>query len=46
MTRYSLYAMDASMVSRGRATAAWAEADRIEALVLQTAYVGALKEIG
>jgi len=46
MNGYRLHLLHAAMVSRGRAEAAWDEADWIEALVLQEDVVDALKKIG
>ena len=46
MTEYRFHVLRAALVSREEAKAAWDEADRIEALVLQEGILDALKKIG
>ncbi len=46
MTGYRLHVLRLTTVSRERAKAAWDEADRIEAMVLQEGVLDALKKIG
>ncbi len=46
MTDYRLYLLHAELVSRSRAAAAWAEADRMEAMALHDGVLDAFRKLG